>query len=159
MKVYKFRTMHRKYSTGINHTYKTPEEALASFGDPQLLVEFKQNQKLKNDPRVSGFGKFLRRTSLDELPQLYNVLRGQLSLVGPRPVVPEELARYGENAGRLLAIKPGMTGLWQVSGRNDISYSERVNLEIYYVENWSLMLDIIILLRTIKVVLRGKNGY
>lgn len=156
--VYKFRSMKAKYSTGGKYATKTTEEALAQFNDPDLLEEFKKNQKVKNDPRVSWVGAFLRKTSLDELPQLVNILKGDLSLVGPRPIVESELDRYGELGGKFLAIKPGLTGLWQVSGRNDIGYKERVELDIYYVENWSLWLDITILWRTLGVVVRGR-GY
>ena len=157
--LYKFRTMREKYSTGADFEFKTPEEAIASFGDPELVEEFRKHQKLKNDPRVSRLGAFLRRTSLDELPQLLNVLKGDISLVGPRPVVTAELPRFGENSAQLLAIRPGLTGLWQVSGRNDISYDERARLELYYVENWSLTLDISILLKTITMLVKGSNGY
>lgn len=158
IKVYKFRSMKAVYSTGGKYAAKTAEEVLASFGDPKLLDEFKKHQKVKNDPRVSRVGRFLRKTSLDELPQLYNVLKGDLSLVGPRPIIESELARYGELGGKFLAIKPGLTGLWQVSGRNDIGYSERVELDIYYVENWSLWLDTVILWRTLGVIVGGR-GY
>ncbi len=158
IKVYKFRSMKMEYSTGGKFASKTAEEALAKFGDPALIEEFKKTQKLRNDPRVSKVGRFLRKTSLDELPQLYNVLKGDLSLVGPRPIIESELERYGKLGGKFLAIKPGLTGLWQVSGRNDIGYKERVELDIYYVENWSLWLDITILWRTLAVIVRGR-GY
>lgn len=157
--VYKFRTMRYRYCTGPKMPFKTALEALESFDDPALIKEFKRTQKVKNDPRISRVGRFLRRTSLDELPQFYNVLRGDLSLVGPRPIVEEELQRYGAKAARLLAIKPGLTGLWTISGRNEVSYDERARLEIYYVENWSLLLDLIILTKTAFSIIRGSDGY
>ncbi len=156
--VYKFRSMKAAYSDGGKYSNKTAEEILASFNDPALLSEFKKYQKVKHDPRVSRLGRFLRKTSLDELPQLVNVLKGDLSLVGPRPIVQSELERYGQLGGKFLAIKPGLTGLWQVSGRNDIGYDERVELDIYYVENWSLWMDLTILIRTLGVIVRGR-GY
>jgi exopolysaccharide biosynthesis polyprenyl glycosylphosphotransferase len=158
IRVLKFRSMKMEYSTGGKYASKTAEEALAKFGDPGLLEEFKKFQKVKNDPRISKVGAFLRKTSLDELPQLFNIFKGDLSLVGPRPIVESELERYGALGGKFLAIKPGLTGLWQVSGRNDIGYDERVELDIYYVENWSLWMDLTILLRTLGVVVRGR-GY
>lgn len=155
--VYKFRSMYWKYSPGPGRPYKTPQEALAAMGRKDLIEEFKANQKLVNDPRVMPVGRFIRRTSLDELPQFLNVLRGDMSLVGPRPIVEEELARYGGSSAVFLSLKPGLTGLWQISGRNDISYDERVKLDIYYVEHWSILLDIKILLKTVITVL-GKGG-
>ncbi len=158
IRVYKFRSMKAEYCDGGKFGSKTREEVIASFGDPKLVEEFKKNQKLKVDPRVSPLGRFMRKTSIDELAQLLNVIRGDLSLVGPRPIVESELERYGELGGKFLAIKPGLTGLWQVSGRNDVSYKERIELDIYYVENWSLWMDITILWRTLGVVVRGR-GY
>jgi lipopolysaccharide/colanic/teichoic acid biosynthesis glycosyltransferase len=101
----------------------------------------------------------LRKTSLDELPQFLNVLRGDMSLVGPRPIVPAELQHYGERGAIFLALKPGMTGLWQISGRSDINYEDRVKLDIFYVEHWTLLLDIKILLKTAVAVMRGKGAY
>ena len=123
-----------------------------------MVKQFQKDQKLKDDPRVTPIGRWLRRTSLDELPQIINVLRGELSIIGPRPVTTGELKRYGESASTFLLIKPGITGLWQVSGRNDVSYDERIKLDLYYVEKWSAWLDVRIILRTIRVVLFGK-GY
>jgi exopolysaccharide production protein ExoY len=127
--------------------------------DPDLRVEWIRDHKLRNDPRVTPLGRFLRRTSLDELPQLLNVLRGEMSLVGPRPVVREELLRYGRNVTTYLAAKPGITGLWQVTGRNNTDYRRRVVLDTYYVRNQNLMLDLFILLKTTGVVLGGKGAY
>ncbi|CAB3760150.1 UDP-phosphate galactose phosphotransferase [Burkholderia sp. MSh2] len=127
--------------------------------DPDARAEWDREFKLKNDVRITPVGRFLRKTSLDELPQLINVLRGDMSLVGPRPIVEAELERYGTDARYYLMAKPGMTGLWQVSGRNDTDYSTRVSLDVSYVREWSLRRDIGILFRTINVVLRGSGAY
>jgi exopolysaccharide production protein ExoY len=126
---------------------------------PELRAEWVRDHKLRNDPRITRIGRFLRRTSLDELPQLWNVLRGEMSLVGPRPVVREELLRYGRNVRTYLAAKPGITGLWQVTGRNDTDYRRRVVLDTYYVRNQTLLLDLYILLKTTGVVLGGSGAY
>jgi exopolysaccharide biosynthesis polyprenyl glycosylphosphotransferase len=115
--------------------------------------------KLRRDPRVTPMGRFLRKSSLDELPQLINVLKGEMSFVGPRPHVDKEVEQYGPDMHRRLLVKPGITGLWQVSGRSDLSWEEAVELDIRYVENWSLGLDLAILLRTIRVVLRSSGAY
>src|SRR5581483_2503021 len=115
--------------------------------------------KLRHDPRVTRVGKFLRRTSLDELPQLFNVLTGSMSLVGPRPPLPAEVTGYSRDAQRRLLVKPGMTGLWQISGRSDLSWDESVRLDLRYVENWSLALDALIVLKTIGAVIRGNGAY
>ncbi len=159
IKVIKFRTMKQKYCTGGEFGGKSDLEVLESFNDPKLIEEFKSIQKVKDDPRVSKIGKFLRQSSLDELPQLFNILKGDLSFVGPRPIVESELERYGDESGLFLHIRPGLTGLWQVSGRNDVDYSQRVKLDIYYIENWRLSFDIAILIKTVGVVLFKKNGY
>jgi exopolysaccharide production protein ExoY len=127
--------------------------------DPDLRAEWIRDHKLRNDPRVTRLGRFLRRTSLDELPQLLNVLSGEMSLVGPRPVVREELLRYGRSVGTYLAAKPGITGLWQVTGRNDTDYRRRVVLDTYYVRNQNLLLDLYILAKTTGVVLGGNGAY
>lgn len=115
--------------------------------------------KLRNDPRVTGVGRFLRRTSLDELPQLFNVLGGSMSLVGPRPPLPREVEQYADPVPRRLLAKPGITGLWQVSGRSDLSWDESVRLDLYYVENWSLWVDLRILAQTAKAVVRPRGAY
>jgi lipopolysaccharide/colanic/teichoic acid biosynthesis glycosyltransferase len=115
--------------------------------------------KIRNDPRITRAGAFLRKYSLDELPQLLNVLRGEMSLVGPRPPLPEEVAAYGADVRRRLVVKPGMTGLWQVSGRSDLTWEESVRLDLRYVENWSLILDLQILWKTWSVVTRGEGAY
>lgn len=127
--------------------------------DPAIKAEWVRDHKLRCDPRVTRLGRFLRRTSLDELPQLWNVMRGEMSLVGPRPVVPEELVRYGRNVRAYLSAKPGITGLWQVKGRNDTDYRRRVVLDTYYVRNQSLLLDLYILFKTTRVVLEGSGAY
>jgi Undecaprenyl-phosphate galactose phosphotransferase WbaP len=125
--------------------------------DPAAAAEWARDFKLRADPRVTPIGRFLRKSSLDELPQLFNVLRGDMSLVGPRPIVEAEVARYGDDAGYYLEARPGITGLWQVSGRNDVSYDRRVAMDAWYVRNWSIWHDIAILCRTIPSVL-GRQG-
>ncbi len=127
--------------------------------DPQARAEWEREFKLKDDVRVTRVGRFLRRTSLDELPQLWNVVRGDMSLVGPRPVIDQELARYGADVDYYLMAKPGMTGLWQVSGRSNTDYATRVSLDVAYVKNWSLLRDITILFKTFKVVVQGSGAY
>jgi exopolysaccharide production protein ExoY len=126
---------------------------------PELKAEWLRGHKLRNDPRVTALGRFLRRTSLDELPQIWNVLRGEMSLVGPRPVVREELMRYGRCLPIYLSAKPGITGLWQVTGRNDTDYRRRVALDVYYVRKQNLLLDLYILIKTTRVVLGGGGAY
>ena len=159
LKVYKFRSMYWRYCDGPHSRYKTAEAALKSMGRSDLIAEFEHNQKLVHDPRVTPVGRFLRRTSLDELPQLVNVLKGEMSMVGPRPILEAELERYGSSSAVFLALKPGLTGLWQISGRNDVGYEERVKLDIYYIEHWSLLLDIKILIKTVLAVLGGGGAY
>jgi exopolysaccharide biosynthesis polyprenyl glycosylphosphotransferase len=143
---FKFRTMH------VNG-----DEILAQH--PELQEELRRNHKLKDDPRVTRVGRLLRRTSLDELPQLFNVLLGQMSLVGPRMISPPELEKYGKWGTNLLTVKPGLTGLWQVSGRSDISYEERVRLDMEYIRNYSVWLDLQILFQTLPAILRGRGAY
>jgi undecaprenyl-phosphate galactose phosphotransferase len=126
---------------------------------PDLAAEYERNFKLRNDPRVTRIGKFLRRGSLDELPQLFNVLRGDMSLVGPRPLLEREIDRYGANICLYHLVYPGITGLWQVSGRSETTFDERAYLDAWYVKNWTLWYDIVILLRTVKVVLRREGAY
>jgi len=147
---YKFRTM-----------VKNSAEVLAQLlrDDPVALDQWEREFKLKDDPRITPIGHFLRRTSLDELPQLWNVLCGDMSLVGPRPVVEAELEKYGDDVDYYLHVKPGMTGLWQVSGRNDVDYETRVALDAWYVRNWSLWNDLVILIKTVRVVLQKEGAY
>jgi Undecaprenyl-phosphate galactose phosphotransferase WbaP len=132
-------------------------KALAEDG--ALREEWLRDRKLRRDPRITWVGRFLRKMSLDELPQLWNVLRGEMSLVGPRPIVQEEVAAYGQNFSLYCRVTPGLTGLWQVSGRNAVSLHDRVRLDSYYVRNWSPWLDLHILARTAKVVLTGQGAY
>lgn len=126
---------------------------------PEYRASWEKDQKLRHDPRITPLGYFLRRTSLDELPQLWNVLRGEMSLVGPRPIIFDEVWRYGDKFSLYTQVLPGITGLWQVSGRNDVTYDERVNFDAYYVRNWSVWLDIYILIRTVRVVIVGDGAY
>lgn len=142
---FKFRTM-----------VPLPEEKLIKFlaSHPEAEREWRETHKLKNDPRVTFVGRLLRVSSLDELPQLLNVLRGEMSCVGPRPIVTAELSRYGVHASEYLSSRPGLTGLWQVSGRSHTSYARRVALDCEYVRTWSIWLDLSILLRTVLAVLR-----
>jgi lipopolysaccharide/colanic/teichoic acid biosynthesis glycosyltransferase len=125
---------------------------------PHLREEFEDNFKLKKDPRITWIGKFLRLTSLDEFPQFWNVLKGDMSVVGPRPLVPEELPKYGRHMDKILTIRPGITGLWQVSGRNDIPYNRRVQIDVYYVNFRNLWLDIWLIVKTIGVIISPKNN-
>lgn len=145
----KFRTMLRNAEHVLGELLSRDEQARA---------EWAREQKLANDPRITPIGAFLRRTSLDELPQLINVLRGEMSLVGPRPITVGELTKYGSVRWHYLSVRPGITGLWQVSGRNDVSYLERVALDRRYVESRSLWLDFSILLRTVRVVLAREGA-
>jgi len=149
-KCYKFRTM-------VVDAEKKLEKLLQQR--PELRQQWLAERKLQSDPRVNKIGGFLRRTSLDELPQLFNVIRGEMSLVGPRPVVRSELRRFGSDVGYYLLVRPGMTGLWQISGRSDTDYDKRVYLDAWYVKNWSFWYDLIILLKTIKVVLKREGAY
>jgi lipopolysaccharide/colanic/teichoic acid biosynthesis glycosyltransferase len=125
----------------------------------RLAEEYNNNHKLREDPRVTGVGKLLRKSSIDELPQLFNVLRGEMSLVGPRMISFPELEKFGEWQEKILEVKPGITGLWQVRGRGDLDYDERVRLNVYYVDNRSVLLDLRILAKTIPAVLTGKGAF
>lgn len=147
---YKFRTM-------VPNADQRLEELLNS--NAALLAEWQEIRKLRNDPRITSIGRFLRKTSLDELPQLWNVIKGDMSLVGPRPIVREELSMYGRNLGTYLGLKPGLTGMWQVTGRNDTCYRRRVAMDVYYARNRGLMLNLSILLKTVGVVLTGNGAY
>jgi Undecaprenyl-phosphate galactose phosphotransferase WbaP len=144
-----------KFRTMVTDAERILRELLAR--DPQARAEWAATQKLRHDPRITPIGRFLRKTSLDELPQLFNVLRGEMSLVGPRPIVEAEVPRYGKDIGFYYETRPGMTGLWQVSGRSDASYARRVQLDLWYVKNWTLWHDVAILLKTIPAVL-NKDG-
>ncbi len=126
---------------------------------PALALEWRLSHKLRSDPRVTRVGRLLRKTSLDELPQLWNVLRGDMSMVGPRPIVEAEIPKYGASFALYSQVLPGLTGLWQVSGRNDTTYRERVELDSRYIRNWTPTADLAVLLRTVRVVLGGRGAY
>ncbi|MDS7802298.1 undecaprenyl-phosphate galactose phosphotransferase WbaP [Klebsiella michiganensis] len=146
-----------KFRSMIINSKEVLENLLSS--DSNAKREWDETFKLKNDPRITPIGKFLRRTSLDELPQLFNVLKGEMSLVGPRPIITAELERYNDEVDYYLLSKPGMTGLWQVSGRSDVDYDTRVYLDAWYVKNWSMWNDIAILFKTVSVVLKKDGAY
>lgn len=145
-----------KFRTMVNNADQLLEELLQT--SPHLQEEFDTSFKLRSDPRITWIGRLLRTTSLDEFPQFWNVLMGDMSVVGPRPLVPEELCRYGDHMDHVIQIRPGLTGLWQVSGRNDIPYSQRVRIDAYYVNNRSFWMDMVVVTRTIGVVLFPKNN-
>lgn len=147
IKIYKFRSM-----------YKNAQEMLLNL-TPEQKKEFQENFKLKNDPRITKVGKFLRRTSLDELPQLFNILIGDMSIVGPRPIIEKELDKYGIYAEKFLSVKPGLTGMWQISGRSDTTYAERVLLDMEYIDSRTFWGDFIIIFKTILVVFRKSGAY
>ena len=127
--------------------------------NPVSAAEWAMTHKLRDDPRVTRVGRFLRKTSLDELPQLWNVLRGDMSMVGPRPIVSAEISKYGSGFRLYSQVSPGLTGLWQVSGRNDTHYTRRVELDCHYIHRWSLWMDFRILVKTVRVVLMGHGAY
>ena len=158
--IYKLRSMFWRYSTGEKGKRKSDQEIFKEMGREDLIEEFEKKHKVENDPRVMPIGRFIRKSSIDELPQLFNVLRGNLSLVGPRAMTKHELSEYRHQAGGdvVLSVKSGITGLWQVSGRSNLSFEERIRLELFYVQNWSLWLDLKILLKTIGVVLKGSGA-
>ena len=146
IKIYKFRTM-----------YSNSDEIFESFSDEQK-EEYYKNFKLDNDPRVTKVGDFLRRTSLDEIPPLINVLKGDLSLVGPRPIVEKEICKYGQYADKLFSVIPGITGYWQSHGRSDTSYEERIEMDMYYIDNRSILLDIKIMFKTVISVIKKEGA-
>jgi len=159
--LYKFRTMRSEFCDGYGFNQQKAQRKFKDLLDSNkaLKDEWSKYQKLKNDPRVTKLGAFLRKSSIDELPQLFNSLKGDLSLVGPRPIVKNELDKYGQMKHRLALINPGLTGLWQVSGRNDTTYEERVRLDMVYVENWSVWLDLVIILKTIMALIFKRGAY
>lgn len=146
IKLYKFRSM------VIN-----AEELIKSF-TPEQMREYKENYKLTNDPRITKVGKFLRKTSLDELPQLINIINGDLSIIGPRPVVADELEKYGVNKDKFLSVTPGLTGYWAANGRSNTTYEQRMEMELYYIDNLSLKMDIKVFFKTILSVLKKKGA-
>lgn len=146
IKVYKFRTMHQNSEEIFNNFTKEQKE------------EFYKNFKLENDPRITRIGDFLRKSSIDELPQLINILNGTMSIVGPRPIVEKEVALYGEYADKLFSVVPGLTGYWQANGRSDTTYEERIKMDMYYIDNRSLGLDFKIIIKTFGSVIRGEGA-
>ena len=148
-RLYKFRSM-------CIDADKKLKEYLA--GNEEARKEFEENQKLKDDPRITKIGNFLRKTSLDELPQMINILKGEMSFIGPRPVVDGEIEKYGANKNRFLSVKPGLTGYWQVNGRSNTTYAERIDMELYYVDNQSLWLDIKIFFKTFISVIKKEGA-
>lgn len=150
IKCWKFRSM-----------FKNSQEMLEKIltEDPVRKAEWEKDRKFLDDPRVTSFGKFLRKTSLDELPQLWNIFVGEMSFVGPRPVTNDELDKYGDNSEYVLSVTPGLSGMWQISGRSDTGYEERITLDTYYIQNWSVWLDIWIIIKTVWVVINGKGAY
>lgn len=150
--LYKFRSMGPRYGK------KDASDEFREMGREDLAREYTINRKVKNDPRITAFGRFLRASSLDELPQLFNVFKGDLSLVGPRPILPQEMKLIKGRASLLHSVKSGVTGLWQVSGRSDLSFEKRIELETYYAQNWSFWTDIKILLKTVRVVFKHKGA-
>lgn len=145
-KMYKFRTMH-----------KNAQEMIKDFTEEQMK-EWKENYKLKDDPRITKVGNILRKTSLDELPQIWNIIKGDLSIIGPRPIVTDELKKYGENKEKFLSVTPGLTGYWQANGRSDTTYEERMEMELYYVDHISWKLDIKIFFKTIIAVIKKEGA-
>lgn len=143
---YKFRTM-------VDHA----EEILSQ--NVLMKKQFRKKFKLMDDPRITKFGYYLRKFSLDEIPQLINILKGEMSLIGPRMMTKEELERYGRFRSKILSMKPGLSGLWQISGRQDLSYKLRIRFDIYYINNWSIWMDLYIILKTFYVVLATKGAY
>jgi undecaprenyl-phosphate galactose phosphotransferase len=146
-----------KFRTMVPNAHEVLEHLLRT--DAAAAQEWAETQKLRNDPRLTRIGRVLRKTSLDELPQLVNVLRLQMSLVGPRPIVESEIERYGDHIRYYHSVRPGITGLWQVSGRNDTTYEQRVHLDVHYVRGWSIRRDLLILSKTVVVVLFKRNGH
>lgn len=145
-----------KFRTMVENADEVLVEMMSTY--PQIRQEFEDNFKLKQDPRITWIGRFLRLTSLDEFPQFWNVLKGDMSVVGPRPLVPEELPKYGRHIDKVLMIRPGLTGLWQVSGRNDIPYPRRVQIDVYYVNFRTFWMDLWVIFKTIGVVIFPKNN-
>ena len=146
IKIYKFRSM-----------VENAEDLIKKF-TPEQMKEYQENYKLSNDPRVTKVGKFLRRTSLDELPQLINIVKGDLSIIGPRPVVAEELKKYGTNIKKFLSVTPGLTGYWAANGRSCISYEQRMQMELFYIDNLSFKLDVKVFFKTIGAVLNRRGA-
>lgn len=145
-KMYKFRTM-----------YENAQDMINDF-TPEQMKEWKENFKLQDDPRITKVGKFLRKTSLDELPQIVNIMKGDLSIIGPRPVIEEELEKYGENKEKFLSVTPGLTGYWQANGRSSTTYEQRMEMELYYIDHISPKLDFKIFFKTIESVIKKEGA-
>lgn len=145
-KMYKFRTM-----------YENAQDMIKDF-TPEQMKEWKENFKLKDDPRITKVGKFLRKTSLDELPQIVNIIKGDLSIIGPRPVIEEELEKYGDNKDKFLSVTPGLTGYWQANGRSSTTYEQRMEMELYYIDHISPKLDVKIFFKTIESVIKKEGA-
>ena len=146
IKIYKFRSL-------VNNA----EDMIKEF-TPEQMKEYKENYKLTNDPRITKVGKFLRKTSLDELPQLINIIKGDLSIIGPRPVVSDELKKYGTNTRKILSVTPGLTGYWAANGRSCTSYEQRMQMELFYIDNLSLKMDIKVFFKTIEAVIKREGA-
>lgn len=146
IKIYKFRSM-----------VENAEDLIQKF-TPEQMKEYKENYKLTDDPRITKVGKFLRKTSLDELPQLINIIKGELSIIGPRPVVQDELEKYGPNAQKFLSVTPGLTGYWAANGRSCTSYEQRMEMELFYVDNLSFKMDVKVFFKTIEAVIKRKGA-
>lgn len=146
-----------KFRSMVSNSKEVLQKLLAD--NPERRSEWEANQKLRDDPRITRMGNFLRRTSLDELPKIWNVLKGEMSLIGPRPIVEDEVEKYAHHYALFASVKPGMSGLWQVSGRSETDYEERIALDILYIQSWSLWLDLYILFKTVGVVIEGKGAY
>ena len=146
IKIYKFRSM-----------VENAEDLIKRF-TPEQMKEYEENYKLSNDPRITKVGKFLRKTSLDELPQLINIIKGDLAIIGPRPVVANELKKYGTNIKKFLSVTPGLTGYWAANGRSCTSYEQRMQMELYYIDNLSLKMDVMVFFKTIEAVVRRKGA-
>ncbi len=149
-RLYKFRTMVIGADEKLKEYLEENEEA---------RKEFEENHKLKNDPRITKLGKFLRKTSIDEMPQFWNVLKGEMSLIGPRPIVDSEVPKFGEKMKKVHSVKPGITGYWAANGRSDTTYEDRVNMEAFYAENYSLKMDMKIFLKTINSIFSGRGAF
>ena len=145
-KMYKFRTM-----------YENAQDMIKDF-TPEQMKEWKENFKLKDDPRITKVGKFLRKTSLDELPQIVNIIKGDLSIIGPRPEIEEELEKYGDNKDKFLSVTPGLTGYWQANGRSSTTYEQRMEMELYYIDHISPKLDVKIFFKTIESVIKKEGA-
>ena len=151
--MYKYRTMCMNA-----HEMVKDEEAMKRYFSEEQIEEWKENYKIEDDPRITKLGKFLRKTSLDEVPQVFNILKGELSIIGPRPVIDDELEKYGKNKEKFLSVTPGLTGYWAANGRSDIDYDKRIEMELYYVDNMSFKLDFQIFFKTIISVIKKEGA-